>query len=993
MNPLTSLFKPDSPHRTTLFLLAAACVAVAAATIAAFVFYPAPVFTWQQLQELQPQELPLYAFERGNLEFILSAENYVVFERWLGNAVQPNRLALDIYLSVVAFAIAGLLAVVSALPRFWFYIGALLAAFLFALLRWDMLLLFQNDSGWVAIGIVAVVLTLLFLFQFIFTSVDVGRRLVIFMAYFALLGWLVSTASTIASPLRTLAVNTLPPVLVLTLIFIILVAHQLMASFVALATASSKTHSLRQYLIISTIYLLNLWLAYWNRIGWLEWDYTIPAFVIFFLSAGLTVWTIRQRMPVYESIVRYEALLVYFILSLATLAMGAYGYFLAAGNDIALLSLNDLIYYTHLGYGLMFLVYVGSNFLGVFEKNLAVERVLYKPSFMPYFTYRFAGLIVTLAFVLYSNWMSHSSHFTSAYYTALGDVHYGQPTGKAHTFYARAHFYAPYNQYASTVLAALEWEAQNYGKQRNYVLDANKFQPTEFTLLNADQLYLSSGNAYAEIQWLRRAKNLFPSSGVIRNNLGLALARVGMEDSAAFYFREALGDSRTGKSAEINLLALLAKSEKPVNNDSIQQATVHAPTAIRSNALAVANHRGQPLAMVPEIPKDSLLDLFSASLLANYLTNQTNQADSTFVNTCVALARKAENLSFRHLILPAAAKSCYAAGRVNLAFQLLQETVFLGTQPANDNYTLGLMAMDQEKFDVAISYFLYALHHNSVPAALANAVCLAEEGRIGEAIIAWDTISQRGDTALHELGESMKRVLAAPPSWFEDLSETERLYYALYRIPLSDSSLFNRSVQQIRNEDLRAKAYLNRAREYYRIDDVQRAARQYTYLKGLHLTDTELFAEIKYFEMRMLAAEGRVEELWKIIDQGITFGPYHQSERFLYEGLKSWAAGDTATARRQLVWLAKNNWYFDEGVVTAALLHAGDLRTAYRLLSDALQVNPRSVRLLKAYIPVALGRGLDQYAADALETLRGLLPPPAFREYVRENDFSGLLTP
>ena len=132
MNPLTPFFKTDSSHRTTylnrtgmkadalMIFLAAACVAVAAATIIAFVFYPAPVFTWQQLQELQPQELPLYAFERGNLEFILSAENYVVFERWLGNSVQPNRLALDIYLSVVAFAIAGLLTVVSALPRFWF---------------------------------------------------------------------------------------------------------------------------------------------------------------------------------------------------------------------------------------------------------------------------------------------------------------------------------------------------------------------------------------------------------------------------------------------------------------------------------------------------------------------------------------------------------------------------------------------------------------------------------------------------------------------------------------------------------------------------------------------------------------------------------------------------------------------------------------------------------------------------------------------------------
>lgn len=956
-----------------------------------FAIYPAPVFTWQQLQELQPQELPLYAFERGNLEFTLSGENYIVFERWLGNPAVPNLMALDVYLAVVAFACAGLLTVISTLSRYWFYFGALLAAFFVALLRWDMLLLFQIDSGVPALVILTATLALLFLFQFYLTSSPFRLRLLVFLTFMAMLGLVVFYASGITEPLRVLAANTIPPVLVITLVFIILVSHQLMASFVTLSTASSRTHALRQYLIISGIYLLNLWLAYWDRIGWLEWEYPIPAFVLFFFSTALTVWTIRQRAPIYDSIIPSEAVLVCFILSLSTLAIGAYGYFLSAGNDIALLSLNDLILYTHLGYGMMFLVYVASNFLGVFEKNLAVDRVLYKPNSMPYFTYRFAGLIFTLAFVFYNTWMTHANHFTSAYYTALGDAHYPQPTGKAHTYYARAHFYSPYNQYACTLLAELEGLAQNYGKQKNYLLDANTFRPTEFTLLNADQLYLASGNAYAEIQLLRRARRLFPTSGIIGNNLGLAFSRVGMTDSAAFYFNDALNDSRAAHSARLNQLALLAKSTQRVNMDSVHQVLAEGSAAVRSNALAIANHEGRLFAEVPVLPKDSLLDLFSASLLANYLTNQTNQADSSFVNACVAIARKEENLPFRHMILPSAAKASYAAGRVNQSFQLLQEAVFLGTQPAIDNYALGLMAMDQQKFDVAISYFLYAIHHNSSPAALANAVCLAEEGRFDEAIIAWDTLSQRKDSALHEMAESMKRVLAAPPSWFEDLSDPERLYYALYRIPLNDSVLFRRAVNQIRDEDLRAKAYLNRAREYYRLDDIRQAARQYLNMKGLHLKDTELFAEIKYFEMRMLAAEGRVDELWKIIDQGITFGAYHQSERTYYEGLKSWAAGDSTAARRQLLWLAQNNWYFDEGVVAAALLHSSDLRTAYRILSEALQVNPRSIRILKAYIPVALGRGFDQYAADALETLGGLLPPAAFRQYVNENQFSGLL--
>jgi len=541
------------------------------------------------------------------------------------------------------------------------------------------------------------------------------------------------------------------------------------------------------------------------------------------------------------------------------------------------------------------------------------------------------------------------------------------------------------------MLADLEAAEQNYGKQKKYSLDANAFQPTEFTFLNTDQVHLQAGNAYAEVKLLRSARSRFPSSGVIQNNLGLALARANMHDSAAYYFSRSQQDSRTRNSATLNLLGLLAKTRKTWDADSIQRAVADGTTAVQSNALAITNRQGNLASMRVELPADSAFNLFSAALVANYLTNNTNRIDSNFVNTSVAFARRPDNLSYRHMILPAAAKACYAAGQVNRAFQLLQETVFLAVNEDAHNYSMGLMAMDHGKHDVANSYFVYALHHNSKPAAMASAVALAEEGRLNEAIIAWDTLSKAGDTTRYELAESMKRVLAAPADWFGNLSETEKLYFSLYRIPLSDSSLFQKLVRQISNEDLRAKAYLNRARQYYRMDEVGMAARQYHHLTGLHLTDTELFAEIKYFELRLLAEEGRIDELQKIVDQGILFGPYRESERIYYEALRLWKSGDKTAAGQRLDWLARNNWFFDEGVVAAAQLHHDDMQRAYRILSEALQVNPHSIRILKAYIPVALARGFDQYAVGALQTLRGVLPPTSFKQYVAENQYGALL--
>ncbi len=987
---LPSSSRPTKPFASLpgfLFLIVLTTVAIL------YIAYPWPVFTWQQLQELQPQEVPLYAFERGNLKFTIAAENYLLFERWLGNPIEPNVVALDVYLLCFALGLSGLLALVSTLPRFWFYVGSTVAAFVVALFRWDSLLLFGISSRYIGIIIVGACLAKLFYFQFFGRTRSFAFRFTTFVVLVAAIGLLTWQASQADHPLRMLAVNTLPAAIVLTLIFVIVVAHQLLASFVTLSHAGARGKSLGPYLFISAIYLLNLWLAYANRIGWIPWEYAVPSFLLVALSALLTVWTISQRAPLYETLFEDEKLLVVFISSLASLALATYGYFLASSNDIALLSLNDLILYAHIGYGMMFVTYVLANFLGVFEQGLAVDRVLYNPKAMPYFSYRFAGLIFTLALVFYNNWPAHINHFTSAFYTALGDTYYDVPAGRAPTFYRRAHSYAPFNQHASTILAQIEASELNTTKEHGYLVDANRFRPTEFTLLNADNYYLINGRAYEEIQQLRQARKLHPSSGIIENNLGLAFARVGMPDSAIHHFAKARKDRQVELSAGMNLLAVLSKTKTFLDADSVYRDADENELALRSNALALANHQGKLVAAVFQLPSDSVFNLFTASLVSNLLTNHTNQSDTAFISQCVAMVRLPQNVPFRNMVLTAAAKACYAAGQVNKAVELLQQVVFLRIQEGNTNYALGLMMLDQGKPDAATTYFQYAIDHRSAPASLAVAVSLAETGRLDEDLIAWDTLSQRKDTVIRELGESMKRVLGAPPSWLDNLSETERLYYALYRVPISDTAGFVRVAAKIKNEDLRAKAYLNRSRQYFALDETRSAASEFRRLQGLHLTDTELFAEIKYFELRLLAAAGRTDELQKSISQGILFGPFHEYERVYYEGLISWAAGDTTTARQRFEWLTRNNWYFDEGIVTASLFFIDDLPNAYRILSDALQVNPKSVKILKSYIPVALARGFDPFATDALATLKELISPSAFQTYVKQNQLAGLLTP
>ncbi|MEJ0056423.1 MAG: hypothetical protein WDN75_12690 [Bacteroidota bacterium] len=61
------------------------------------------------------------------------------------------------------------------------------------------------------------------------------------------------------------------------------------------------------------------------------------------------------------------------------------------------------------------------------------------------------------------------------------------------------------------------------------------------------------------------------------------------------------------------------------------------------------------------------------------------------------VAHKKENQSFSELVLVPVAKSFYAAGQVNKAFEILQKVIFTSANPGPLNTTLAIWSLDQEK--------------------------------------------------------------------------------------------------------------------------------------------------------------------------------------------------------------------------------------------------------------------------------------------------------
>jgi hypothetical protein len=165
-------------------------------------------------------------------------------------------------------------------------------------------------------------------------------------------------------------------------------------------------------------------------------------------------------------------------------------------------------------------------------------------------------------------------------------------------------------------------------------------------------------------------------------------------------------------------------------------------------------------------------------------------------------------------------------------------------------------------------------------------------------------------------------------------------------------------------------------RKYYAIDDIPSAIRFFNRTAGLELSDRRLYDEIRHFELRMLASRRELRLLAMQINKGIVFDATRSLDKMLFTALITESSGDTTTAKPYYRVLGAYNPYFEEGILAAAEFfrsHEPNGTTAYNILSEAIQVNAHSIKLLKAYFAEANRKGFDDYAASAAQRLQALM--------------------
>src|SRR6185369_9150512 len=483
-----------------------------------------------------------------------------------------------------------------------------------------------------------------------------------------------------ASPFLHLAVNGLVAGIILCLIFILMVAHEVIAVFVTITTQSIKSSkSLQHFLILTAVYLVNLSLMFASKMGFIGWSFfSINSFLVLTVSAILGIWGFRQRGVVYENIISEEPIGVFFFLSMMLTSISAMAYFAASASDMMMDALDDLIMAAHLGCGIIFLLYVIANFGPMLVKNLPVYKVLYKPETMPHFTYRLMSIIATFAVISTAvSWKTYINQATATFYHAYGDLYLSQgDDATAEAYYTKSIQFRNQNLHAHYGLAGiygLRYESLKAKREYEKSID---WTPSAQAYLNLSEIYAAQGDLLEAALTIDEGKRKFPKNGELLNAAGLAFMKLKSPDSALYFFNEAKkfkGTSQTGETNELGASVLFNAGH---GIDSVMSLKEPSHDGVKGNALAFANQKQLRLLFESKLELDTALTVYQAALLCNYLVNLKEKADTALISQIVKLAARPSNAGFKEKLLVSVAESLYAKGEAKRALQILREAAF-----------------------------------------------------------------------------------------------------------------------------------------------------------------------------------------------------------------------------------------------------------------------------------------------------------------------------
>ncbi len=945
------------------------------------------VVRWDVLSELNELPIILHTFSDGLLDYAVNGKAYAVSEQFVAGSMQVRPEVATAFLTGICLAFVFLMSAVTPFDRIRYLISMAVLILGLSFFRLEMLEIPGLGSNYLFLLLTFVFGSVSYYFHAFRSDHPIAVRLVTFGTLTVLVAVAVGTLSPVEFPALILVSYGMPVLLVFSIGFIFFIATEIIAGLVWLTSAGRsegintqvgqrRVLGINNFLFISALYLLNLALIWLKNTRSIDWDVlAISPFILYMTSVTLGIWGFRRLIQQQEAFSFREAG-AYLYTGLALVTTLTIGYAFATANDPLVEVFEDIIVYTHLAMGLVFVAYVVINFLPIYQQNLPVYRILYKPKRLELSLFRIVG-VVGVVVLLASGGLITFRQSVAGYYNGLGDVYTAtNEPQSANAFYQLALEQEFQNHKSNYALASLALSQNNQTAAAFFFQQALLKQPNPQDYAGLSQTYLQTNLFFEAVKTLQRGIRAFPQSGELKNNLGFLYARTSVADSAYYYLKSATDLAGRNEVPESNLLSFYARNPNVLAADSnlISDRKDVSYESYQANALALqlidpakAAKSGKPDWLETESAKLGLSVGRFASLY-NY-TLAEEQVDITLTGKLRSLSEAPVNQDFTDDLLLARAVAEYKRHNQPAAFSLLGQLAENDQRNGSTYRSItGLLLLEQGLYRLAAETFgansdTTSIYYRAIAFTKANDPALAQPF--------WE-VAAKNDPAV----AALKQVLYQERKPQTDL---EKAVYATYRIDDLNRGAF---WETIREPSLKTVAGVALINDY--LDQLQWRNAQLV-LSGL--PDSKKVSPVAA-SLRNVAAI-RLSAFRRSVGSAETMAkelvlPQYQAERDYWLGQTYERTRRTAQAQKAYR-LALQLAPLNARIVTAAAQLAQQkkqTRVAYDLVLTALPFNEDNADLLKTYITLCLDLSLTDYAESGLIKLQSATSLTDYQAFV-----------
>ncbi|MEL6538966.1 MAG: hypothetical protein AAFQ98_26355, partial [Bacteroidota bacterium] len=530
-------------------------------------------------------------------------------------------------------------------------------------------------------------------------------------------------------------------------------------------------------------------------------------------SSVLGIWGFRKRADMAKNSLPYRPVgaWMYFLMMIGS--WGSLIYFWITANDPMIETVEEVTYMAHMGFGIVFFLYTLSNFYTPMRMGKAVYRVLYKPHRMPFYVFRFMGIIASIA-AGYNSSNYPITRTTAGYFNGIADAYAleGDLT-LAQAYYLEGRIFSSVNHRSNFSLASLAIENQRTQYAIQHLAKGIQKNPLPQTYVNLSLMLNDEGKFFDAKFQLEDGTGTFPNSGPIANNLGLLYYNTGFLDSAGYYFADAQNARLSRQEASANIWSIGAKLNVQAGVDSALALMYTGNAGQDANLLAWLGQQPSTFSLPepPPFPQDSILTQNDFGRLYNYALLRLTDPDSAWTNALHGYANKPENDPWwERLTLVKAWTDFETLNFVEATKGVARLSLSLPTKRGYYENLLGLMSLKMGMPDKAMVHLREAIRENYRMAPIHYVFAQLEAGQVTQAqqYLAELATSYQESSPHSAMVRSLTIALNWTPSLGQPIDDVQKHWIIRYRNLYLPPETILGLWQSIENGDQKALAGL-----------------------------------------------------------------------------------------------------------------------------------------------------------------------------------------